>query len=90
MIFEENTIGIWTYNIETVLAEKVETILQRGELNTRLRDYYDIYGPCCMVISIDGIRGRIVLVLLLLLIVIELKRQTPAVHSVCLFELITH
>ena len=43
MIFEENTIGIWTYNIETVLAEKVETILQRGELNTRLRDYYDIY-----------------------------------------------
>lgn len=43
MIFEENTIGIWTYNIETVLAEKVETILQRGGLNTRLRDYYDIY-----------------------------------------------
>ena len=43
-----------------------------------------------MVISIDGIRGRIVLVLLLLLIVIELKRQTLDIHSVCLFELITH
>lgn len=43
MIFEEGTIGVWAYNIETVLAEKVETILQRGELNTRPRDYYDIY-----------------------------------------------
>ncbi|MGD9566886.1 MAG: nucleotidyl transferase AbiEii/AbiGii toxin family protein [Sedimentibacter sp.] len=43
MIFEEGTIGIWAYNIETVLAEKVETILQRGELNTRPRDFYDIY-----------------------------------------------
>lgn len=43
MIFEEGTIGVWAYNIETVLAEKVETILQRGELNTRPRDFYDIY-----------------------------------------------
>lgn len=43
MIFEKGTIGIWAYNIETVLAEKVETILQRGELNTRPRDFYDIY-----------------------------------------------
>ena len=43
MIFEENSIGVWAYNIETVLAEKVETILQRGELNTRPRDFYDIY-----------------------------------------------
>ncbi len=43
MIFDEGTIGVWAYNIETVLAEKVETILQRGELNTRPRDFYDIY-----------------------------------------------
>lgn len=43
MIFDEGTIGLWVYNTETVLAEKVETILQRGELNTRPRDYYDIY-----------------------------------------------
>jgi len=42
-IFGEGTIGVWAYNIETVLAEKVETILQRGELNTRPRDFYDIY-----------------------------------------------
>lgn len=42
-IFNEGTIGVWAYNIETVLAEKIETILQRGELNTRPRDFYDIY-----------------------------------------------
>lgn len=43
MIFEKKSIPIWAYNIETVLAEKAETILQRGELNTRPRDFYDIY-----------------------------------------------
>ncbi len=43
MIFNEGTIRVWAYNIETVLAEKVETILQRSELNTRPRDFYDIY-----------------------------------------------
>jgi len=43
MIFEEGNIGVWAYNVETVLAEKVETILRRGELNTRPRDFYDVY-----------------------------------------------
>jgi predicted nucleotidyltransferase component of viral defense system len=43
MIFDEGTIGVWAYNIETVLAEKYETILRRGELSTRPRDFYDIY-----------------------------------------------
>ncbi len=43
MIFEEGYIGVWAYNIETVLAEKVETILRRGELSTRVRDFYDVY-----------------------------------------------
>ena len=41
--FEDKTIEVWAYNIETVLAEKVETILRRGVLNTRLRDFYDVY-----------------------------------------------
>lgn len=36
-------IKIWGYNIETALAEKVETILSRDVLNTRPRDYYDVY-----------------------------------------------
>jgi predicted nucleotidyltransferase component of viral defense system len=43
MIFNEGTIGVWTYNIETVIAEKVETILRRGTFNTRPRDFYDVY-----------------------------------------------
>ena len=34
---------MWGYNIETVIAEKVETILRRGVFTTRSRDYYDVY-----------------------------------------------
>lgn len=40
---EEVRIKLWGYNIETVMAEKVETVLSRGIFNTRPRDYYDIY-----------------------------------------------
>jgi predicted nucleotidyltransferase component of viral defense system len=40
---EEKIITLWAYNIETLLAEKVETVLRRGTLNSRLRDFYDIY-----------------------------------------------
>jgi predicted nucleotidyltransferase component of viral defense system len=43
MMFEDRSFNVWVYNIETVLAEKVETILRRGELNTRPRDFYDVY-----------------------------------------------
>jgi predicted nucleotidyltransferase component of viral defense system len=43
MIFDEGDISIWAYNVETVLAEKVETILRRVEGNTRPRDFYDLY-----------------------------------------------
>jgi hypothetical protein len=43
-IFDESVrIRLWGYNIETVMAEKVETILTRGIFSTRPRDYYDIY-----------------------------------------------
>lgn len=42
-IFENKTIGVWAYNLETILAEKVETILTRSVFNTRPRDYYDVY-----------------------------------------------
>ena len=43
-IFDESVrIHLWGYNIETVMAEKVETILNRGIFSTRSRDYYDIY-----------------------------------------------
>lgn len=33
----------WAYNVETVLAEKMETILSRELANTRTRDFYDFY-----------------------------------------------
>ena len=36
-------ISLWAYPLETVLAEKIETVLSRGVLNTRLRDFYDLY-----------------------------------------------
>ena len=40
---EDNVFELWAYNIETVLAEKVETILRRTVFNTRPRDFYDTY-----------------------------------------------
>ena len=39
----DNYIDLYAYNIETVLAEKKETILSRSELNGRMRDFYDVY-----------------------------------------------
>lgn len=43
-IFDDGLkITLWGYNIETVIAEKVETILSRGVFTTRPRDYYDVY-----------------------------------------------
>ena len=43
-IFDDDIrISLWGYNIETVIAEKVETILRRGVFTTRPRDYYDVY-----------------------------------------------
>ena len=43
LIFEDRTIMISSYNIETILAEKIETILRRGVFNSRMKDFYDIY-----------------------------------------------
>lgn len=40
---DEKSYKLWAYNIETVMAEKVETILRRGVFNTRPRDFYDAY-----------------------------------------------
>lgn len=42
LMFEERSIPLLAYNIETVLAEKMETVISRGILNTRMRDYYDL------------------------------------------------
>lgn len=43
LMFEERTIMVLSYNKETLLAEKIQTILARGIANTRLRDFYDVY-----------------------------------------------
>lgn len=43
LMLEERTIELWAYNLETVLAEKLETIISRNITNTRMRDFYDIY-----------------------------------------------
>lgn len=43
LMLEDRSIDIWAYNLETVLAEKLETIITRATINTRMRDFYDIY-----------------------------------------------
>ncbi len=43
LLLENRTIEVWAYNIETVLAEKLETIISRDIANTRMRDFYDVY-----------------------------------------------
>ena len=44
LMFENRTISVLTYNKETLLAEKMQTIINRGIANTRLRDFYDVYS----------------------------------------------
>lgn len=43
LMFEDRSISVLAYNLETVIAEKLETILSRGTANTRMRDFYDLY-----------------------------------------------
>lgn len=43
LMLEDRSIPLWAYNLETLLAEKLQTVLARGTLNTRMRDFYDLY-----------------------------------------------
>lgn len=43
LMFEDRYISLWTYNLETLLGEKMETVMSRGTANTRMRDFYDIH-----------------------------------------------
>jgi len=43
LMLEDKKINLYSYNIETILAEKIETLISRGITNTRIRDFYDIY-----------------------------------------------
>lgn len=59
LYFEDRYISICSYNIETLLSEKLETIISRANLNTRMRDFYDIHVLWCQKnseISLDKLR----------------------------------
>ena len=43
LMFEDRFILISSYNVESIVSEKIETILRRGKFNSRMKDYYDIY-----------------------------------------------
>lgn len=43
LMLERRSIEVMAYNLETVLAEKLETIVSRSVANTRMRDFYDVY-----------------------------------------------
>ena len=43
LMMEDRSIRVLAYNLSTILAEKLETVVSRGNQNTRPRDYYDIY-----------------------------------------------
>ena len=42
-MLEDRSISLWAYNLETVLAEKLESAISRATTNTRMRDFYDMY-----------------------------------------------
>ena len=43
LLLEDKKIPVWSYNLETILAEKFEAVIKRGIAGTRIRDFYDIY-----------------------------------------------
>lgn len=43
LMLEDRKTQVWSYNIETIIAEKFESIIKRAILGTRIRDYYDIH-----------------------------------------------
>ena len=43
LMLEDKKIPVWSYNLETILAEKFEAVIKRGIAGTRIRDFYDIY-----------------------------------------------
>ncbi len=42
-LIDGNFYKVWSYSLETALAEKIETILTKLETSSRMKDYYDIY-----------------------------------------------
>lgn len=52
LMFEDRAISLWTYNLETLLAEKLETIMARGPVNTRMRDF--------TISTLSAVRNRLI------------------------------
>lgn len=56
LMFEDRTIHVLAYNLETVLAEKLESVLSHGYANTRMRDFYDLHIlQHAVPVSIDSV-----------------------------------
>ena len=63
MMFDDEKLYIWSYNLETMLAEKLETVIARSTLNTRMRDFYDIHilwSEKADMINIETLRRAII------------------------------
>lgn len=56
LMLEDRNIEIFAYNLETMLAEKIETMIVRSTLNTRMRDFYDVWALTNMEKDIDYVR----------------------------------
>lgn len=54
LMLEDRDIDILAYNVEIVLAEKIETMLARSTLNTRMRDFFGMWALLNMGAEIDG------------------------------------
>lgn len=62
-VFEEKTVPVMAYTLETVLAEKYETIIRRNIGTTRARDYYDLhtlYRSRKDVVQMDVLRAAVI------------------------------
>jgi len=61
MMFEDRKLKIMTYNVETIIAEKFQTVISRGLLNSRMKDYYDLYYLLTyQQISIENLKEAII------------------------------
>lgn len=63
MMFDNERLSILSYNLETMLAEKLETVIARSTLNTRMRDFYDIHILWCErreEINVEILRSAII------------------------------
>jgi predicted nucleotidyltransferase component of viral defense system len=89
LLFEDRAISLMAYNLETVLAEKLEALFSRGTANTRMRDFYDIFvldvaygtsiGPTILrgaLIATSEKRGSLALIDDALLVLSEVERSS--------------